>query len=79
MKFKVAVIGGAGHIGLPMSCFIQNKGIETLIIDKNEEALDLIKHSIPPFREKDFKKIYKLQIQMASSFQLTFQTFNTVI
>ena len=54
MKFKVAVVGGAGHIGLPLSCFIQNKGIQT-IIDKNEEALSLIKHSIPPFTEKDFQ------------------------
>jgi len=70
MKFKVAVIGGAGHIGLPMSCFIQNKGIETLIIDKNEEALDLIKHSIPPFREKDFKK----NLQVANTNGLKFST-----
>ena len=30
MKFKVAVVGGAGHIGLPLSCFIQNKGIQTI-------------------------------------------------
>ena len=37
-----------------MSCFIQNKGIQTLIIDKNEEALKLIKQSTPPFTEKDF-------------------------
>ena len=55
MKFKVAVVGGAGHIGLPLSCFIQNKGIQTIIIDKNEEALSLIKQSIPPFTEKDFQ------------------------
>ena len=55
MNFNVAVVGGAGHIGLPMSCFIQNKGIQTLIIDKNEEALKLIKQSTPPFIEKDFQ------------------------
>ena len=55
MKFKVAIVGGAGHIGLPMSCFIQNKGIETLIVDKNVEALSLIKDSIPPFGEENFK------------------------
>ncbi|MDC3046630.1 nucleotide sugar dehydrogenase, partial [Acidimicrobiaceae bacterium] len=55
MKFKVAVVGGAGHIGLPLSCFIQNKGIQTIIIDKNEEALSLINQSIPPFTEKDFQ------------------------
>lgn len=55
MKFEVAIVGGAGHIGLPMSCFIQNKGIKTLIVDKNEEALRLIKDSTPPFKEENFK------------------------
>ncbi len=55
MKFNVAVIGGAGHIGLPMSCFIQNKGIPTLIVDKNKDALNQIKESIPPFQENDFE------------------------
>ncbi len=55
MKFNVAIVGGAGHIGLPMSCFIQNKGIDTLIVDKNVEALRLIKDSTPPFEEENFK------------------------
>ena len=63
MKFKVAVVGGAGHIGLPLSCFIQNKGIQTIIIDKNEEALSLIKQSIPPFTEKDFQSNLTMQIK----------------
>ena len=39
MSFKVAVVGGAGHIGLPFSCFIANKGIETVIIDIDEDNI----------------------------------------
>ena len=57
MNFKVAVVGGAGHIGLPLSCYIQNNGIETLIVDKNLESLEL---NIAAFRhslKKTSKKI----------------------
>ena len=46
MKNKVGVVGGAGHIGLPFSCYIQNKGIDTLIIDTNNDILELIKNKI---------------------------------
>ena len=28
MKYKVAVVGGGGHIGLPLSCYIQNKNVK---------------------------------------------------
>ena len=46
MKNKVGVVGGAGHIGLPFSCYIQNKGIDTLIIDTNNDILQLIKNKL---------------------------------
>ena len=51
MKYKVAVVGGAGHIGLPLSCYIQNAGIDTSIIDTNEENIDKI-NSFTPFLAK---------------------------
>ncbi len=53
MKYKVAVVGGAGHIGLPLSCYIQNAGIDTSIIDTNEENIDKINSFTPPFLEHD--------------------------
>ena len=56
MKFKVAVVGGAGHIGLPFSCFISNKGIETVIIDVHEENMNKITNKVPPFIEKDLQE-----------------------
>ena len=59
MNFKVAVVGGAGHIGLPLSCYIQNNGIETLIVDKNLESLEQISKGIPPFFEENFEENLK--------------------
>lgn len=52
MKNTVAIIGGAGHIGLPLSCLISNKGIETIIIDNNDESIEKIQNKITPFHEK---------------------------
>ena len=62
MKYKVAVVGGAGHIGLPLSCYIQNVGIDTSIIDTNEENIDKINSSIPPFLEYELENQLKIAL-----------------
>ena len=52
---KVSVIGGAGHIGLPFSCFMQNNGFEVVVIDNNIKSLNLLKQNILTFYEKDLE------------------------
>ena len=52
---KVSVIGGAGHIGLPLSCFMQNNGFEVVVIDNNLKSLNLLKQNILTFYEKDLE------------------------
>lgn len=52
MKNTIAVIGGAGHIGLPLSCLISNQGMSTIIIDTNEESIEKIQNKISPFYEE---------------------------
>ena len=52
MKNTIAVIGGAGHIGLPLSCLISNQGMSTIIIDNNEESIEKILNKISPFYEE---------------------------
>ena len=42
-KLNISVIGGAGHIGLPLSCFFQIKGHQVNVIDKNLTALEKVK------------------------------------
>jgi len=49
--YNVSVIGGAGHIGLPFSCFMQNMGYNVTIIDTNLTALSQIRSGIAPFFE----------------------------
>ena len=42
-KFKVSVVGGAGHIGLPLSLFISSFGHDVTIIDTNQKVLEGLK------------------------------------
>lgn len=54
-SFEISVVGGAGHIGLPLSCFLQNHGHKVTVIDKNENVMTNASNGIVPFEEIDFK------------------------
>ena len=40
---KITVVGGLGHIGLPLSIILANKGFEVNILDKNIDGIELTK------------------------------------
>lgn len=50
---KIAVIGGAGHVGLPMAIHLANIGFHAHIFDTNKVSLDLIAAGQMPFFEVD--------------------------
>ena len=50
-EFDVCVVGGAGHIGLPLSICFANEGLEVLIFDINKSALSTIENGEMPFQE----------------------------
>ena len=57
---KITVVGGAGHIGLPLSIVFANKGFDVAVLDKNRTAMELAKKGIMPFKEKRwYKKLKK--------------------
>ena len=51
-KNKITVVGGAGHIGLPLSIVFANKGFDVFVLDKNLSAIDYAKRGRMPFKEK---------------------------
>jgi UDP-N-acetyl-D-mannosaminuronic acid dehydrogenase len=69
-KLNISVIGGAGHIGLPLSCFFQIKGHQVKVIDKNLTALEKASKGIPPFYEKNFKE----NLQSANNLGLNYKS-----
>jgi len=42
-NYDICVIGGAGHVGLPLSIAFAEKGKSVVILDINKAALDRIK------------------------------------
>ena len=56
---KIAIIGGAGHIGLPLGILFANKGLDVILYDKNHAAVKKINNSELPFMEENGKKLLK--------------------
>lgn len=50
-KFDICVLGGAGHVGLPLALVFADKGYNTLIYDLNSEVLQKIARGNMPFME----------------------------
>ena len=57
---KISIIGGGGHIGLPLSVLLFNRGYKVNLVDINKQNLQLIKKGKAPFYEKDIEKHLKL-------------------
>ena len=56
MKYDLCIIGGAGHVGLPLGVSFAKKRVKTVLLDINEEWLKKIEAGIFPFKEKDGDK-----------------------
>jgi UDP-N-acetyl-D-mannosaminuronic acid dehydrogenase len=48
---RVGMIGGGGHVGLPMGIILANAGFSVTLIDKNKNRLDTIENGELPFNE----------------------------
>ena len=49
---KVAIVGGAGHVGIPLALSFTHAGHDVLIHDVNRAALDILRSGVVPFREE---------------------------
>jgi len=53
----ISIIGGAGHIGLPLGLAFSKKNFKIHLIDKNKKNLNLIQKNTMPFLEIGAEKI----------------------
>jgi UDP-N-acetyl-D-mannosaminuronic acid dehydrogenase len=58
-KYDVGVIGGGGHVGLPLSIAFADKGKRVVISDKNRGVLKTIGEGVMPFTENGADKVLK--------------------
>ena len=51
MSFDAVVIGGGGHVGLPLAIMLSSRGVNTAIYDISKSAVEVIKAGNMPFWE----------------------------
>ena len=49
MSFTMAVVGGCGHVGLPLGLAFASRGVHVTLIDKSEERVAQVAAGRMPF------------------------------
>jgi UDP-N-acetyl-D-mannosaminuronic acid dehydrogenase len=58
-RADICVVGGAGHVGLPLSIVFAAKNQKVLIYDVNRQAMDSIRSGLMPFMENGAEPLLK--------------------
>jgi UDP-N-acetyl-D-mannosaminuronic acid dehydrogenase len=61
--YDVAVVGGAGRVGIPLSLVLAHRGLRTLIYDINESALKTLRQGRLPFIEEKGQTLLRAALQ----------------
>ena len=59
LPVDICVVGGAGHVGLPLSIVFASRNQRVLIYDLNQEAMDVIRSGRMPFMEQGAPELLK--------------------
>ena len=51
--YEICIVGGAGHVGLPLGVAFALNGVKTALFDINEASLKKIRSGVFPFKEKN--------------------------
>ena len=55
--YDVCVIGGCGHVGLPLALCFADKDLKVSVYDINQSAVDMVNNAEMPFMETGCDKI----------------------
>lgn len=59
---KICIVGGCGHVGLPLGLVLASRGFEVTLLDINKNAVGLINRGIIPFQEEGAEELLKKEI-----------------
>jgi len=59
---KICIIGGCGHVGIPLGLALAKAGFNVTLIDINKSAVDLVNNGKMPFLEEGAEEILKVHI-----------------
>jgi len=57
--FDIGIVGGAGHVGLPLGLVFASKGQRVILHDVNKQAMKLIQQGQMPFIEHEAEPVLK--------------------
>jgi UDP-N-acetyl-D-mannosaminuronic acid dehydrogenase len=63
MSFDAVVIGGGGHVGLPLAIMLSSRGVNTAIYDISKSAVEGINSGNMPFWEPGAEKLLQESLQ----------------
>ena len=58
-KHDVCIVGGAGHVGVPLALVLADSGFHTLILDTNKAAMEMLASGQLPFLEDGGEALLK--------------------
>lgn len=70
-NYDLCIIGGAGHVGLPLGVTFALHGVKTVLLDINQVALQKIERGLFPFKEENGTKKLKQALGKGSLFTTT--------
>ncbi|MDR2602508.1 MAG: nucleotide sugar dehydrogenase [Spirochaetaceae bacterium] len=59
---KICIIGGCGHVGVPLGLALAERGFDVTLVDVNAGAVESINNRKPPFKEAGAAKILQDRI-----------------
>jgi UDP-N-acetyl-D-mannosaminuronic acid dehydrogenase len=69
-RYDIVVVGGGGHVGLPLALVFAERGLNTLVYDINEKTLETIGNGIVPFAEEGAEELLGRMLE-SGRFHLT--------
>ena len=58
-KYDICIIGGVGHVGLPLGLLFQSKGKKIVLYDVDLKNIKKVNNGVMPFIEIGSKKFIK--------------------
>ncbi len=59
---KVCIIGGCGHVGIPLGLAFASKGLDVTLVDVNPKAVENINRAHLPFKEDGAAELLKAHV-----------------
>jgi UDP-N-acetyl-D-mannosaminuronic acid dehydrogenase len=59
---KIGIVGGCGHVGIPLGLALASRDFDVTLFDINAAAVDKINHCMLPFKEEGAEEILQNHI-----------------